>query len=200
MFIKHYLYDWCGYNTSLFHALYKSFEPFSAKALGLLSFAIGEYKLFPIHFIILLLFVSVKYKDIRTKPHIMKPLTTWVVSFLVGALCIHALKVYFHYQRPCSLLLLDFLYNDDCDGKSLPSGHTWYVTTFVYSMWSLMSRRVRAFAVVVAGIIAYSRIALGMHFPADVLYGAIVGGVVVSLMKPLALRWLKSHQDCHPRS
>jgi signal peptidase II len=54
---------------------------------------------------------------------------------------------------------------------SLPSGHATYAALVVGALWPLMGRRGRIGLVLYAALVGWSRIAAGMHFPADVLAG-----------------------------
>jgi undecaprenyl-diphosphatase len=71
-------------------------------------------------------------------------------------------------------------------GSSLPSGHA--ATSFAGAvvLGSLFPRGLPAF-IVLAVAIAYSRVYLGVHYPADVLVGAALGAAV-SLLALAALR------------
>lgn len=58
---------------------------------------------------------------------------------------------------------------------SLPSGHATYSALVIGALWPLMGRRGRVGLVLYAVLVGWSRIAAGMHFPADVLAGWCLG-------------------------
>lgn len=73
----------------------------------------------------------------------------------------------------------------DGGGSSFPSGHTMEVFAMAMALsvlyrkkWIIFSAFLWAFAV------AYSRIALGVHYPTDVFAGLIIG-IIIGLLVPL---------------
>ncbi|MGI6295491.1 MAG: phosphatase PAP2 family protein [Armatimonadota bacterium] len=57
---------------------------------------------------------------------------------------------------------------------SFPSGHT-TVTFAAAVVWAAFAVRLRWIIFVAAGLVGLSRVYLGVHFPFDVLYGAVLG-------------------------
>lgn len=76
------------------------------------------------------------------------------------------------------------------DSYSFPSGHATtsfgmaYMLSIFYPIWPV---QVAAFAV--AGLIAFSRVYVGEHYPSDVLTGAALGVLVAALLMPLLAVW-----------
>ena len=73
---------------------------------------------------------------------------------------------------------------------SLPSGHATYAALVVGALWPLIGRRGRIGLVLYAALVGWSRIAAGMHFPADVLAGWVLGLSCTALagwLMPLAV-------------
>jgi signal peptidase II len=64
---------------------------------------------------------------------------------------------------------------------SLPSGHSTYTALVIGALWPLMGRRGRIGLVLYAALVGWSRIAAGMHFPADVLAGWGLGWICTAL-------------------
>lgn len=66
--------------------------------------------------------------------------------------------------------------------RSLPSGHTAYTALVMGILWPLMGRRGRLALVCYAAFVGWLRIAVRVHFPADVLAGWILraGCVIVT--------------------
>lgn len=71
---------------------------------------------------------------------------------------------------------------------TLPSGHSTYVAVLAAALWPLLNWPARFALLVFAVGVGWSRIALGAHFPADVLAGLVLGWVCVAAAGPLARR------------
>jgi undecaprenyl-diphosphatase len=83
--------------------------------------------------------------------------------------------------RPChALTWAHVLRLDFPTDPSFPSGHaagSFAFASFVF----VLNRRAGAPLLVVAALIALSRVALGVHYPSDVLAGAAIGGALGTL-------------------
>ena len=69
--------------------------------------------------------------------------------------------------------------------QSFPSGHTAYSCTLLFSLWPVLNTGTRMFGIFLAGSVAISRIASGVHFPADLLWAAIISATIVSITQKL---------------
>ena len=83
-------------------------------------------------------------------------------------------------------------------GYSFPSGHSMNAASLFGGMAIRrdMGKVLRVLMWVILGLIAFSRIFLGVHTPQDILVGATVGVFVMFLTSKL-LCWLESHPDKH---
>jgi undecaprenyl-diphosphatase len=80
-------------------------------------------------------------------------------------------------------------------GTSFPSGHTAGTAALFTSLFllarPLLAARGRALALTAAGLavalVACSRVLLGVHFPSDVLGGAILGALCAVVLGPFAI-------------
>jgi undecaprenyl-diphosphatase len=114
-------------------------------------------------------------------------LVATILAFLLSTAVVHLIKRRVKRLRPVAHTEVRFLVPETRHG-SFPSGHT--ATTFALAMvlaWHFPLWSVPLF--LLAGIIGYSRIYVGVHFLSDVIAAAIIGvlsAVVVMLKFVLA--------------
>ena len=123
-------------------------------------------------FFLLLAVILLLFKKTRTMGAAM--LFSMLLGFLIGNLW---LKNRFMRQRPCWLdPTVDLLVRVPRD-YSFPSGHTLIGFECAVSIW-LQNRKAGAVMLVFAFLLAFSRMYLFVHFPTDVLAGAVLGSVI----------------------
>ena len=83
------------------------------------------------------------------------------------------------------------------DPNSFPSGHTCAAFAFALALClSAPKRWMKIAAVAAAVLMGLSRLYVGVHFPSDVLAGAVIGslcGLLAGWIVPRFMRWLKGH-------
>ena len=84
------------------------------------------------------------------------------------------LKPLFARPRPCDINTTITMLVARPHGHSFPSGHTASGVAAAYALW-LQNRKLGAPALVLAAFIAFTRLYLYVHFPTDVLGGAVLG-------------------------
>jgi membrane-associated phospholipid phosphatase len=114
-----------------------------------------------------------------------------VISFLLADWFTNEIKYVIKRIRPCNALEGVRLLGGCTQTYSHPSGHS--TNSFAYAIaLFIMTRGTvklswRIYPLALAGLVAYSRVYLGVHYPADVISGAIVGGLsafmVISLFR-----------------
>ena len=72
---------------------------------------------------------------------------------------------------------------------SFPSDHAAAAVAIAFGVLAY-SRRVGIAYLIVGTLIGLSRIALGMHYPSDVIAGAVVGWLAASLVTGVGARWM----------
>jgi undecaprenyl-diphosphatase len=101
-----------------------------------------------------------------------------LATFLINASVVITLKLIINRPRP-------FISHEDilklCSGgsPSMPSGHSSEVFALAFSMLFILKNKTVFYIFFTwAIIIGYTRIALGVHYPSDVLVGAIIGALI----------------------
>lgn len=101
-------------------------------------------------------------------------LATTIIISLNDVIVAEILKPFFARPRPCHVLE-GLEHVTSCSGNfSFPSGHASNIFTFA-AITSLCFRNTLPLVFIIAGLVALSRVYLGVHYPADVIAGAAVG-------------------------
>lgn len=107
---------------------------------------------------------------------IRSPLVRFTLAFALALAATSILKLLFDYPRPAAVYghLVRAIGAAE-EHYSLPSGHSTYVALVAGALWPLVGTRRRLALILYLVLVGWSRIAAGMHFPADVLAGWTVG-------------------------
>ena len=107
-------------------------------------------------------------------------LYTGVVAYALELPLFVMLKKAFKRQRPCDLISNLNAHVPPSDKFSLPSGHT----TAAFLMASLLAHFYPQVTVIVylwASTVGLSRVLLGVHYPSDIIAGALLGLTIAFL-------------------
>ena len=102
-----------------------------------------------------------------------------ITGFIIGNL---TLKPLIMRQRPCWIDSVALLVKNP-DDYSFPSGHTLVSFEATVPIFMCMSKKRGVLAIAFACVIAFSRLYLYVHFPTDVITGAILGTLFAILSK-----------------
>lgn len=191
--IKEIFYDWQGGNQWLFKTINGLFHDPNYDSLMLLITQLGEKKFFPYYFGLFAIYavLSGLMRKIRRrgglKQHFLMwfgALTVMFVGFIVAMGITYLLKDYFHYPRPYIILpsaevILVEMQAPEKAYMSFPSGHVTFITLMVAALWPLLSHHMRNFGLFLIFLVAWSRVALGVHFPADAVWSFAIAGLLI---------------------
>jgi undecaprenyl-diphosphatase len=103
-------------------------------------------------------------------------LATWIVEYPI--------KAFFRRRRPFARIVEALVIGKKPGSWSFPSGHTASSFASAWILASVWPKRAPVFFTL-AGIVGFSRIYLGAHYPGDVASGAIVGTVLSEVIRRL---------------
>jgi len=122
--------------------------------------------------------------------HLKKNAYQIAASLTVNAVATEGFKIIVNRNRPfVTYPSTVFPISTDEKNKSMPSGHTSFsftTATSVYLMYPKWYVALPAFAW--ATSVGYSRLYLGLHYPSDVLLGAVVGS-----SSAIITNWARKH-------
>jgi undecaprenyl-diphosphatase len=140
------------------------------------------------------LFLFILWKKYRSKIWIVMVFAALLI-FLSDQISVHIFKDVFQRLRPChepDLAGMIHLVNGKCGGQygfySSHASNVFAVAMFVLTLMRKKDYMLIMLILLWADLIAYSRIYLGIHYPGDVIAGAIAG----SLLGWMVARFLKN--------
>ncbi len=92
------------------------------------------------------------------------------------------LKPAFKRERPCHIAALNPIVLDPChDTGSMPSSHAanhFAISVFLICLFHKSKKQIKYLLLIWAFLVAYSRVYCGVHYPADVLVGGLIGALI----------------------
>ncbi|MBU0588335.1 MAG: phosphatase PAP2 family protein [Gammaproteobacteria bacterium] len=184
---RFWLYDWDGANVDIFLSVNRAVPD------GLLWLPesltwLGSYWSAPVVAAMLLLWSRGMSADRAAR--VSTALSRFVLGLALALSSVAAIKMTFAFPRPWHALgdLVFRVVGTPDSRYSLPSGHATYVAVLAAAIWPLLGRPAKAALLTFTVSVGWSRIALGAHFPADVLAGFALGWINVIAAGPLARR------------
>lgn len=124
-----------------------------------------------------------------------------IVAALVAGLIARGFKEALALPRPAGVLAEEDLtvIGHRLRKSAFPSGHTASAFAFAGILLLLYGRRIGALALALAALVGVSRVAVGAHWPLDVLAGAAIGLAGASCVPLLLRRWAWAGCGMRPR-
>lgn len=176
MKFRQFLYDWNGLNVAWFGTINQATPDWLAP-LAQVGSALGSYWGAPL--LLIALWLWSRHLDAAAEMQaaaVRVQARRFALGFVLAWLGVAMLKLIVDFPRPVAALpdLVRIIGEPELQ-YSFPSGHAAYAMLAAASLWPLSSRRCRALLVASLAWVAWSRIAVGAHFPADVFAGFVIG-------------------------
>lgn len=188
------LYDWLGANRVLFDTINQG-TPDSLVGFAQLGAWLGHYwgGLLLLAGALLAAWL-LSWRGATARATSLRQLALrFALGYGLAFLGVALLKIGFDYPRPITALGEHVLVIGTPELRySFPSGHAAYAALLAAMAWPMFGKVGRSFALAFVLWIAWSRIAAGAHFPADV-----VGGAFVGVVSAIVERWLSHLQQRH---
>ena len=123
--------------------------------------------------------------------------TVFIIAFsalLLSDWTSNMLKHYFERIRPCNALEGVRMLVGCGRSFSMPSNHSVNAFAFAVPFMIMIKNRVRYFFPLIAVLVGFSRVYVGVHYPADVLAGALLGSIFAVCMIGFSLWSAKRFQ------
>lgn len=206
--MKQVFYDWFGLNAWLF-TLVNGAHGRTYDNLMLQVMEIGEHEhmIYWVFAIAVFLFGRLGVRHMQGKP--LQPgdirreialIILLIMGYMFYALIVGVAKTVFAMPRP-------FMIFDATNGgmhfagpvpeeadwyAAFPSGHAATMGFLTAALWHrLIKPWMRYAAIALVALICWARVAVGMHFPADVMYGVLIGVFAAWVVKRYVFRMMK---------
>lgn len=191
--LKHIFYDWGGLNAWLFLQINNFHTDWYDSVMNIGSM-LGKYTLFPLYFLIIAGVAYWQTRENKIVPvHLNEQKKRWTITLLVLLFSYAAsfawvpnLKQFLMFPRPFMEFaegVVQTVGPLESPYSSLPSGHSSFAMLMVAGLWPILSRKGKILAGLYAAWVGVSRMALGMHFPADVFWSMLFSLAVVVMIR-----------------
>ncbi len=182
----HQLYDWFGLNQALFKWINGMHAPWWDGFMLALT-AAADHRTFPAYMAVALVLA---FLFARLMPFVN--VVVFGVGYVFNGLTVGYLKDALAFPRPLAVLGSGAVtvLGPDRVVNSFPSGHATFAFLVAAALAPGTPRVVKVALWAFAALAALSRVAVGAHFPADVVAGALLGALTAAVIR-LVLGLLK---------
>lgn len=193
--LKETLYGWQGGNEWLFQKIHTLSDSIEYNTAMLAITNLGDHHHFKYYLAVMFvyLFGALLVRKVMGYAGVKQFLINWlgvvlvfIASYMLGGSMIGVIKDYTQMPRPYvvhqDVQGLDKKTIEVDDYRSFPSGHVAFICMVVFSLWPVLSPNFRWFGVSAIVAMAWSRVALGMHFPVDVVGSVLLILILVPLL------------------
>jgi signal peptidase II len=167
-------YDWGGWNAALFHWI-NAATPVGTEPLVWIFALAGNYLTAPAAALGLWAWSERLGNGCRIEA-IRAQLVRFGLAVAIALLAAVLLKLLLNFPRPPLVFDAAIRVIGEVEYHySLPSGHATYAALLVATLWTLVGRPLQVLLAIYLIGVGWSRIAAGMHFPADVVAGWCLG-------------------------
>lgn len=188
--LKSVLYDWGGLNIALFQLINGFHSVWWDRAMRLGTWVADHRTLAFVLGIVAVAFLRTSSRDTVSERFALA--ASFAAAYVATSVLVWAAKLAVDFPRPAEALWpeLTRVLVVPGDPYSFPSGHAARAAMTATLFWPYLKLGLRLAAVLAVAWIALSRIALGAHFPADVVAGAAIGVLVPRVLQSCLRRLL----------
>lgn len=186
-----FFYNFNGYNKELFlqinHFTNINILPFILQIISW-PFGISKFAIYYV-FCVIYFFIILNRIDDHTEYknkfwNIYNNMVRVGIIYSFFGLLYAFLKYNINLPRPfCSLRSEDFFTIADISKErclsSFPSSHTGLAVIIAYFLWPYLNYGQKIFATLIIILVGVSRLALAMHYPADIIYSIFIAAIVI---------------------
>lgn len=186
------LYNFNGYNEKIFYIINNACSSIIVQYFFEYISAMFDIEMIAIYYTIIatiLLYRIIKLKNYEQYSFCYDFMVKFGIGYGLFGLTYAALKFGINMPRPfCSLPQQTFTTIIDISKErchsSFPSSHAGIVFFITIFLWNYVQARARLIWLILIGLVATSRMALAMHYPADIFYSFFIAyGIYVFGMK-----------------
>ncbi len=189
------LYAENSINVLAFHVINDLQNPTFQGIMQVIS-TLSKYTMFPFYFIVFVLGAWESCKQVKANNNTlyvsycrqMKEVAiSLIAAYIVYLLWVTGLKHVLHMPRPFAVLpegtfyVQDYIKNAEDPYASLPSGHAAFIMMVLTALWSILNKLGRNLGIFLLLTVSISRVALGVHFPFDIMVSWLLSLIITSL-------------------